>query len=405
MRASAAIALIAYSGFLVGVACVGISVDGCATAPDDSDAGYVSTTPTGTTRTPTPDATSPSQGDDEASSPPPTEDAPTTTPPGDDAGEDADASDDGGDEAATPPCASNQTCVDQAPMGWTGYVQLRIATADAGVGACGAPYGAVQQAGVADPTGAPAQCSPCTCGAPAPAVVCTSGYATGNYGCSPGTTTYTPLTAGDCVSTAGLNGANGATETPTANAGSSCAPDGGTLVGALDAATSTPAIVCALGTGDGGAVSAPDAAAALGPICDSTQACAAAISSQAGPSGVCIYQSGVETCPMGTVFTEQHLVGASVADTRGCGCSCGAPQCPGDGVVEAFTNSGCTGTPSKTFDAGSACVVGYYNFSNPYFKYVQSKSSAAGNCDVDDAGPSGGVGVDSTTAMTLCCIP
>ena len=396
MRASAAIALIAYSGFLVGVACVGISVDGCATAPDDSDAGYVSTTPTGTTRTPTPEAASPSQGDDEASSPPPDEDAPTTTT-GDDGGEDA-AGDDASDEAATPPCASNQTCVDQAPMGWTGYVQLRIATADAGVGACGSPYGAVQQSGVADPSGPPAQCSPCTCGSPTSAVTCSSGITTG-FLCT-SNDVATTLPAGACTQ---VIIPNSGTQAPTATGSATCATDGGHVVGTPDAAASTPAIVCALGAGDAGATAVDAGAAAPGPICSSTQACAAAIGSQSGPSGVCIYQMGITTCPMGVIFTEQHLVGASLDDTRGCGCSCGPAQCPADWKIEGFTNNGCTGTPAVTLAAGTACGTSVNNATS--FKYIQSASASPGSCEVDDAGPTGGVSVDSTTAMTLCCIP
>jgi hypothetical protein len=399
MRAPAALALLAYSVLLLGVAAVGVGVDGCAkAATDDYDGGY-SPAPTGTSKNPSPES---STGDDE-NSPPVQGDEPNPSPPGDDAGEDAmgeDASDDGSDEAAAAPCTAGQTCVDQAPSGWTGYVQLRIAVADAGTGACGAPYGTTQLAGIADPAGPAAQCSPCTCGAPTAAVTCSSGFATANLGCTSPNTTFTALPNGSCVS---ATLANGATEAPTPSNAPTCATHGGELVGTPDASTSTPAVVCTLGTGDGGAAANTDAAASAGPTCSSTQACAAAIGSQAGPSGVCIYQSGVQTCPTGTVFTEQHLVGASVADTRGCACSCGPAQCPSDGVVQGFSTTGCTGTPTTTLDPGSACVVFYGAPS--HFKFIQSKSDAGGTCDVDDAGPTGGVSVDTATGMTLCCIP
>jgi hypothetical protein len=119
---------------------------------------------------------------------------------------------------------------------------------------------------------------------------------------------------------------------------------------------------------------------------------------------VCIYQMGIQTCPTGTVFSDQHLVGASVVDTRGCTCACGAAQCPTDGVVEGFSSTGCTGAPTVTIDAGAKCVG--FGFTAPsHFKFVQSKSDAGGSCEVADGGPTGGVSVDTATGITLCCIP
>jgi len=377
---------------MLGVAAVGAGVDGCATAPNNEyDSGYYPT-PTSTTRAPMPEAspgdeeptTQPMQGDETTS--PPTDDA--TEPP--DGGDDAD---DGGEEAAAAPCTSGQTCVDVPPMGWTGYVQLRIADADAGTGSCTAPYAAPQLSGVADPSGAPAQCSACSCGAPTSPVTCASGFATLNILCT-SADTYTALPNGTCVS---ATFANGGTEAPTATSAPTCATQGGQMIGGLDAATSTPAIICS-GVEAGAAATAD---AGTGPTCSSTQACATSFASQAGPSGVCIYQSGVQTCPTGIVFTEQHLVGSSILDTRGCGCSCGAAQCPSDGVVEGYSTTGCTGTSTVALTPGSKCDVG---FSAPsHFKFVQSRSDAGGSCEVDDGGPAGGVSVD--TATTLCCIP
>jgi len=408
MRPSTAVALLAYSSLVMGVLAVAVSVDGCAAGSKTDDNNYAGfTAPTSTSTSPTPDATTPVSGDDEASSPFPGDETSATS--GDDGGEDADGgadaddADDGDDgEAGPAPCAANQTCVDQAPSGWTGYVQLRIATVDAGAGACAVPYGVVQQAGIADPSGTPAKCATCSCGAPTSTVTCSSGFATLNYGCS-AADTYTALPAGSCVS---ATFANGGTEAPSTTSTATCATVGGQMVGTPDAAASTPAIVCAFGTADGGTppVANVDAAATVGPTCDSTQACATAIVSQAGPSGVCIYQSGIQTCPTATVFTEQHLVGASAVDTRGCACACGAAQCPADGIVEGFGNSGCTGTPTVTLDAGAKCV-GFAFTAPSHFKYVQSKSDTAGGCEVDDAGPTGGVTVDTTTGVTLCCIP
>ena len=392
-----------------------------ASGTDEGDDGgyYVSPATTSTSKNNQQDATS-NSGDD-GSTPTPT---PTPTPTGDDSSptddggapvDDAsDDADDGG-QAAAVPCAVGQTCVDLAPTGWTGYVQLRIATADAGTGSCSAPYAAVQQSGVADPAGPPATCSACTCGAPTPAVTCTSSINSGNLGCT-ATDTLNVIAAGACTKAPSFpNLVNGATGAPVLTSASTCTATGGTVVGTPDAATSTPAIVCALGAGDAGAAVTGDAAAAspdaaasgTPPTCDSTsQACAATIGSQAGPSGVCIYQSGSVPCPTSGMFTEQHLVGATVSDTRGCGCSCGAAACPTDGYIEAFKNTGCTGAAAATLDAGLPCVpFGSATSNYMAFKYVQSGSSSPGSCGTPDAGPTGGVTVDTTTGMTLCCIP
>jgi hypothetical protein len=407
MRSSVAKVLLVYGAIAFGAA-----INACAGGSDEGDGGSY-TPPSSTTNpnNPGPDATT---GDDGSTMTPiPGDDGSVGSEAGDDGGVDAateDADDSGGEEAGPVPCAVGQTCVDLAPAGWTGYVQLRLAMADAGTGTCTAPYAAVQQAGVADPSGAPAACTACTCGAPSPAVTCVSGVSSANLGCS-GTDTPNALTPGTCTM---VNLPNGGTAPATVSNTSSCTKQGGQLVGTLDASASAHAIVCAPGSGDAGVAAVSDAAAGDAgavppPTCDPlVQACASGITSQAGPSGVCIYQSGVNTCPTGTEFTEQHLVGASVTDTRSCGCACGPASCPDDGYIEGFTKTGCTGTPTATLDAGAPCVpLGMTNPTNgsTYFKYVESRSSATGSCAVVDGGPSGGVSVDSTTALTLCCIP
>ncbi len=417
MRSSAKRFLLVYGAIAFAAA-----INACANG--NNNEGYTPPAPTTPQNNSSPDATT-SSGDDGATTitgddggTGSTDDGSTGGEAGDDGGADAatEDADDGGEEAGPGPCAVGQTCVDLAPAGWSGYVQLRIAIADAGTGACAAPYAAVQQAGVADPSGAAAECTTCTCGAPSPAVTCVSGVTSANLGCS-GSDTQNALTPGTCTN---VIFPNGGTAPATASNTSSCTKAGGQLVGALDAAVAVSAIVCSPGAGDAGAASAGDAGdagdaaagdagAGVPPTCDPlNQACASPISSQAGPSGVCIYQSGITTCPAGTHFTEQHIVGASVTDTRACGCACGPASCPTDGYIEGFANNGCTGTPAATLDAGAACVpIGTTNPTNgsTHFKYVQSRSGASGSCAVVDGGPSGGVSVDNGTALTLCCIP
>jgi hypothetical protein len=99
------------------------------------------------------------------------------------------------------------------------------------------------------------------------------------------------------------------------------------------------------------------------------------------------------------------VVGA-LEDSRGCGCTCGAPQCPADGYVQGFTNNGCTGTPTYTFDAGQACIGSITTANRPtYVEYHLSRSGSPGTCGAATAGPTGTVDIDGGSATTFCCIP
>src|ERR1019366_10606190 len=130
-------------------------------------------------------------------------------------------------------------------------------------------------------------------------------------------------------------------------------------------ATAPPAIACA-SSDDAGT---PDAGCSVGPTCDSTQTCGTPISGQTGAaSGLCIYQSGVQTCPTGA-YSVQHIVGASVADSRGCSCGCVNPTCPADGYVTGYTSNSCGGTAAVTIAANTACMVGADIKNNVAFIY------------------------------------
>jgi hypothetical protein len=123
------------------------------------------------------------------------------------------------------------------------------------------------------------------------------------------------------------------------------------------------------------------------------------------PEGICIYQSGVHDCPPGH-FSDQHLVGSAIADDRGCSCGCVNPTCPSDGFVTGYASSSCGGTVAVTFDAGAPCVLFGANIHNSTaFVYHPSHGTFKGTCTTADAGPSGGVAIDSTGATTYCCIP
>jgi hypothetical protein len=308
---------------------------------------------------------------------------------GDDAGE---ASDDAAPVTTT--CAAGQTCVDLAPTGWTGYVQLLLGAGDAGAGACAAPYAVSQTTGIADPLGAPADCSSCNCLAgDAGPIQCSVGIATANLLCTANGPT-SPAGQDTCT---GVSGGNGSATGPTVTSSTgTCAP-----ASALAPPSAPPAVVCTPG-GDAGA---PGADATAGSTCDSTQACATPFVARAGsPSGVCIFQAGLQTCPPGS-YSELHIVGSSVADSRGCSCGCVDPTCPTDGYITGYTSSNCSGNPAITFDAGTPCKsFGNVNGSTAFI-YHPSHNPFSGACTTVDAGPSGGVAVDSASATTYCCIP
>lgn len=319
-----------------------------------------------------------------------------------------DGGDDGGDDssggtASGPTCTSTQGCVDAIPSGWSGFVQLLIGgTPDAG-STCAGPYNQPQPtiSGQTNPDGGAATCGSCDCFVPDSGVVCSVGLGINNLLCLPMTGGPTTNAAqGECVMQPSLP--SGEVTPPTLTSG--------TCQGGAVAVTSPPppatwetATACAA-AGDGGTVLA-DAGAPAGPACMQGQACAPLPAGEdAGtPSGVCIYQEGVQTCPPAgtTVFTNTFVVGA-VEDSRGCGCTCGTLTCPADGYVEGYSNANCSGAPSITIDAGTPCKGSLNQMS---FEYFPSKSGSPGTCGPATAGPTGTVDIDGGTATTFCCIP
>jgi hypothetical protein len=329
--------------------------------------------------------------------------APSTGDDAGDTGTDAGDAGEGGDDSApvTTICAAGQTCVDLAPTGWTGYVQLLLGTVDAGAGACAGPYAVSQATGIADPVGPPADCSSCNCLAgDAGPIQCSVGIATANLLCTPNGPT-SPIVQDTCTA---VSEGNGSATAPTVTSSTgTCAP-----ASALAPPTAPPAVVCAPGNDGGtpgGDAGASGADAAPGATCDSTQACATPFVAPAGsPSGVCIYQAGVQTCPPGS-YSELHVVGSSLTDSRGCSCGCVNPTCPTDGYITGYTSSTCAGNPAITFDAGTPCKALGNVKNSTAFIYHASHSAFSGACTAVDAGPSGNVSVAATGATTYCCIP
>ncbi len=289
-------------------------------------------------------------------------------------------------------------CVGAAPSGWSGYVQLVLS--DAGVPQCPAPYDQPRGSHKTAPTGSAAQCTPCTCGTPPSGPIqCQVSLGSGGALCAGETMTVAPaslcvLPPGPMGLTSGPNGDSYGPTTVPAPVGA-CAPDGGRLAQPLGAAQWASVAVCA------GAVDAGGACPASGDVCLPVPRGA-----QGSPSGVCIYQSGVQTCPSGG-YSMRVVAGDAFVDSRGCGaCGCATPACPADGYVEGYTSLNCSGTPAATLDASTPCVLGQNANGSASFKYIPSHSAWAGTCAVSAAGgPDGGVSLDDSTATTFCCMP
>ncbi len=334
---------------------------------------------------------------DDTTNPPPGDDAPTST--GDDAGDDG-----SGNLPPGPTCTPGQACVDGVPSGWNGFVQLLVASPDAGAAGCAAPYDTVQPAlgGQTNPSGGPAGCGSCNCTLPDAGTSCSISVGTGNLGCTTGGPT-SPATQGTCLPVPPLSNFSGQiAATPTVVSGQ-CQAGPIAVTTPPSAPTSSTAVACA-GPSDAGA-SGGDAGA-IGVMCSSGQACAAFPSTVDGgmPSGVCVYQAGIQTCPPSgtTLYTNTFVVGA-VEDSRGCGCSCAPFACPTDGYVNGYGSNDCSGATDAVLDAGNACKL--FGVSAKSVKYIASRSGSPGTCAVADAGPTGTVDIDGGSATTFCCIP
>jgi hypothetical protein len=327
---------------------------------------------------------------------------PTPEASGDDGGSDAPATTPG------PTCTPGQACVDGIPSGWNGFVQLLVNNQGVDAG-CAGPYGTAQPSigGQTNPDGGPATCGTCACAAPDSGTGCSVAIGTGNllcFGASPTTVTA----AGACYAIQLLSNLSGDVKQPTATG--SCTAGTASVTTAPPAPSWSVAVACGT-AGDGGGAPASDAGAEAGTgtgmTCASGQACASvpgAVDSGM-PTGVCIYQAGVQTCPPGgtTLFTNTFVVGA-VEDSRGCDCTCGSMTCPTDGVVNVYNATGCTGATSSTLALGSGCKTnGVSNAKSAM--YVQSTTGKAPTCGAGTTAPTGGVDIDGGTATTFCCIP
>lgn len=242
--------------------------------------------------------------------------------------------------------------------------------------------------------------------------LCATGYATptdveegidaGPANCVCGCTTTNPTCTGNVTITAGTNGGcnnisnqndtadaacnaltqfstNGASISVTgpAPAGGSCAPApsqtlpavGHDHYGRTCALTATPTGGCTAGN-----VCVPNPT----------------------PFTMCVSQAGVNACPAG--FPTQHLVGTTLADTRGCtacGCTFDAGACVGTATLN--TNVGCT-TGATNITANGTCQQVNGNRTWHGFAYAPASTASCGGTAVSADG-----GVAFSDLTTVCC--
>jgi hypothetical protein len=116
--------------------------------------------------------------------------------------------------------------------------------------------------------------------------------------------------------------------------------------------------------------------------------------------GVCISNSGSQSCP-GTPFTVQHIVGGAATFTcssNSCGCQV-TGTCAG--TLTLYTNNNCTGT-EQTVTADGACLNGSTAFnSNTYGSYAYATGTPQASCN--PSGTSTAQNVALSNVQTVCC--
>jgi hypothetical protein len=122
------------------------------------------------------------------------------------------------------------------------------------------------------------------------------------------------------------------------------------------------------------------------------------------PSGysVCIEQSGDQSCPTGSAFSQKYVVGGAATFTCGTGCNCTLPPCTG--TMKLFANNSCNGT-EYDIPASSAgtCVAPGNMEANDYSSYHYVPDQAPTACS--SSGSSSPQNLQLTNPMTLCCAP
>ena len=280
---------------------------------------------------------------------------------------------DGGSEASPDgsACGAASVCVPDLPSGWSWAVYDPDAR-----GACASGY--------ATPTdveeGIDAGAATCGCGCTTTNPSCTGSVTitAGNNTACNNTTNQTDTTGANCNTLTQFNTTNGSSisvtgPTPT---GGSCTPTPSTTLPPVgyDHQGRTCALTATTSACGAGNVCVPDPS----------------------PFGVCVSQAGTNACP--AAFPTQHLVGTTLADTRGCtscGCTFDIGTC--EGTATLYGNTGCS-MGAQNITANGTCTAVFGNRSWRAFAYTPTtNASCAGTAVTAD----GGVAFADVT--TVCC--
>ncbi len=270
-------------------------------------------------------------------------------------------------------CGAGFACVPALPAGWAWAVY----SADSRP-ACATGYGAPSDVEEGIDAGA-ATCG-CGCTTTDPTCASTVAITAGTNGACNNTTTQTDPADASCnVLTTSVNTfANGSNISVTgpAPSGGSCAP--------------TPSqTLPGVGYAHQGRTCAYDAGAqgscAGGTVCVANPA----------PFATCVSQVGDNACP--TAFPNQHFVGTTLDDTRGCtACTCTFDAGACGGSTTFYVNNNCTNKLQKIPVDGVCTGASAHTWTS--FTYAPVTSAS---CAGSTTSPDGGVVFGDLT--TVCC--
>jgi hypothetical protein len=308
------------------------------------------------------------------------------------------------------------------PSGWTGYFALYDG-APANVPGCAGTWPTQGYLGNGDLTAPPATC-PCTCGTPAggtcqiPELDISDGACTGGGTCSGPVVPPTGYVPGTC-----FGFMNSSSSGYVYYGGSTCGPQTATNCSmGTQPCNVSGSVGSASVNGDSCAPSAPNpmkpkytwgsagqacGGATPGTGCTGTEVCMP-IPGGSFHSGVCIMQTGNQTCPAGQ-FTEQHVFYDSQPnDTRGCSaCSCGSPTGSTCTVqwklFEDAANPNCSTLKLTADSTTTTCAALSGNPNITSAKATITLPPNGGMCAPVDGSPTGTV--TPATPTTFCCVP
>jgi hypothetical protein len=293
--------------------------------------------------------------------------------------------DDDGDgkiDCADDDCAA-MACVAEAPQGWLGPIALRLAAA-AGGSCAGSLDDTAFEAG-AEPSGAAAGCSACSCSGGDEPCAAFLDFGTGNTAGCGGATCTTSINQScaeimpPCL--AGLTTAYLQTKLPVG--ARACTPSVPTATKAA-VAWKLHALACTASVPQRGG-------------CKSGRVCLPASPGSAFVPSYCIWQDGETDCPT-TTFTDKRTYYREVTDTRTCAaCACSGPNCSYQWQVFNSADTACS-APLLQITSPNQCAQ-----VNPAADKLRVGASIAGD---GKCTPSGGASQGTVTAakpVTVCC--